>query len=174
MGIVEVKRGQRTRIRENLEGEIINPLIFQFIVEQATTQDLIEFRLMIDQAFTIIAMKKATDDDIERIRQTLDRFERIIEQGHPKMEDDMAFHYMILACTHNPFVIQTGKAILQLFRSLMGESVKEHPYAVLEDHRRIFKAFCQKDEQAVKDAIMHVKGVERWRAILERDSEDEN
>ena len=33
MGIVEVKRGQRTRIRENLEGETINPLIFQFITD---------------------------------------------------------------------------------------------------------------------------------------------
>ena len=172
MGIVEVKRGQRTKIREDLEGEIINPLIFQFILDQGTTEDLLEFRHAIDEAFTLVAMHKATEEDIEHVRQTLERSEQALKNGHPKMEDDMAFHYAIFECTHNPFIIRTGKAILQLFRATMDASAHKHPQEVLEGHQRIFKAFCQKDENALKEAVMDEKGTTLWKATVKQEAED--
>ena len=172
MGIVEVKRGQRTRIREHIEDDAINPLMFQLLVEKGTATDILNFRLMFEQAFTLMAMEYATEEDIKRIQETLRRFEQRIERGFPKAEDDLAFHYAILESTHNSFVIRTGTTILQLFKASIGESVQDHPQVALEDHTRIFSAFCRKDENAVKEAIM--KSFERWTAFLQREFERDN
>ena len=169
MGIVDVRRGQRTRIREHIEDDAINPMMFQLLVEKGTAKDILNFRLMFEQAFTLMAMEYATEEDLKRIRETLERFEQMIEKDSPKAEDDLAFHYAILESTHNLFVIRTGTTILQLFKASIGESVQAHPRVALENHTRIFSAFCRKDENAVKEAI--IKSFERWRAFLEREFE---
>lgn len=169
MGIVDVRRGQRTRIREHIEDDAINPMMFQLLVEKGTATDILNFRLMFEQAFTLMAMEYATEEDIKRIQETLERFEQMIEKDSPEAEDDLAFHYAILESTHNPFVMRTGMTILQLFKASIGESVQDHPRVAFEDHSRIFSALCRKDEKAVKEAI--IRGVERWRAFLEKEFE---
>jgi GntR family transcriptional repressor for pyruvate dehydrogenase complex len=139
--------------------------MFQLLVEQGTAKDILNFRLMFEQAFTVMAMEQASDEDIEHIHNTLKRFELTIKKALPNAEDDLAFHYAILHSTHNPFVIRTGTTILQLFKASIGKSVQDHPQVALEDHKRIFAAFCKKDQHAVKKAIM--KSFERWKAFLE-------
>ena len=165
MGIVEVRRGQRTLIREHPGEDSINPMLFQLLVEKGTTKDIVDFRMMFEPAYALMAMERATEEDIENIRKTLERFEITIEKGLPTAEDDLAFHRAILESTHNPFVIRTGTTILQLFKASIGRSVQDHPQVALEDHKRIFTAFCAKDEHQLREAI--IKSFERWKAFLE-------
>lgn len=169
MGIVEVRRGKKTRIREHPEEDFINPMLFRLIIEKGTTKDIVDFRMMFEPGYTLMAMERATEEDIEKIRETLERFERVIEQGAPIAEDDLAFHHAILQSTHNPFVIRTGRTILQLFRASIDRSVRDHPQVALQDHKRIFTAFCEKDAQKLREAI--IKSFERWEAFLEEGGE---
>ena len=168
MGIVEVRRGKKTRIREHPEEDFINPMLFRLIIEKGTTKDIVDFRMMFEPGYTLMAMERATEEDIENIRETLERFEKVIEQGMPTAENDLAFHRAILQSTHNPFVIRTGMTILQLFRASIDRSVRDHPQVALQDHKRIFTAFCEKDAQKLREAI--IKNFERWEAFLEERS----
>ena len=164
MGVVEVRRGQGTLIREHLGDDIINPLIFQLIMEGGRIDDVVDIRMMFEPAYTIMAMHRATREDIEAIKATVDSFEQVISRGEQQAEDDIAFHLAILQATHNPFVIRIGETILQLFKASISRSMTDIPRVALEDHRRILAAFLARDESALRSAIL--KSFEGWESSL--------
>jgi GntR family transcriptional repressor for pyruvate dehydrogenase complex len=164
MGVVEVRRGQGTLIRDQLGDDIINPLIFQLIMEGGRIDDVVDIRMMLEPAYTIMAMHRATPEDVEQIVSAVDEFERVIARGEQRAEDDIAFHRAILRATHNPFVVRIGETILQLFAASISRSMADIPRVALEDHKRILSAFLAKDEDALRAAIM--KSFEGWESSL--------
>jgi GntR family transcriptional repressor for pyruvate dehydrogenase complex len=127
---------------------------------------LVELRLMFEPAYSVMAMERATEEDIARIRKTLEKFEDSIKAGTQVAEDDIAFHLAILRTTRNPLVIKIGETIFQLFKSSISISMKNIPGIALKDHKRIFEAFCKKDEVRLRKAIL--KSYEGWKRSLYR------
>ena len=167
MGIVEVRRGQGTLIREKFGEDILNPLVFRIIIENADISDLVDLRMMFEPAYSVRAMERATSGDIERIEATVTAFEAIIEKGEQTAEDDIAFHMAILEATHNPLVVRIGETILSLFKASIGRSMREIPKTALQDHKRILKAFKKGDPDALRAAI--IKSFDGWRQSLARE-----
>jgi len=149
MGIVEVRRGQGTVIRENFGEDMLNPLVFRLIVENADISDLVDLRMM-----------------FEAIEKTVRDFENVIARGVQTAQDDIAFHMAILASTHNPLVIRIGETILSLFEASISRSMREIPDTALADHKRILDAFKSRDAENLQAAI--VKSFEGWRRSLDR------
>ena len=166
LGVVEVRRGQGALICRKPGEESINPLIFQLLMEERSIQDLIDLRMIFEPGITVMAMKRATEAEIEAIRETVVRLENCIAEGVPVAEDDLAFHLAILKATHNPFVVRIGETILQLFKLSISTSMRTIPEIALRDHKRIFDAFVQKDEAKLSEAV--VASFEGWKMSLER------
>jgi GntR family transcriptional repressor for pyruvate dehydrogenase complex len=166
LGVVEVRRGQGTLICRKPGEESINPLIFQLLMEERSIQDLIDLRMIFEPGITVMAMKRATETEIEAIRETVVRLENCIAEGVPVAEDDLAFHLAILKATHNPFVVRIGETILQLFKLSISTSMRTIPEIALRDHKLIFDAFIQKDEAKLSAAV--VASFEGWKMSLER------
>ena len=164
MGVVEVKQGNGTIISDHPDRNSVNSLIFQLILENGSENDILDLRMMFETSYTIMAMKNVNHEDIEKIKITIDIFEANIEAGKQEVDDDLNFHYAILESTHNPFVIIIGDTILQLFKTSIYKSVHQMPDVALADHKRIFNAFCLKDEIEVTDAI--AKSLEVWKNNL--------
>jgi GntR family transcriptional repressor for pyruvate dehydrogenase complex len=165
LGVVEVRRGRGTKIRDRFEGNIIDPLIFQLIMASGQTQDIIDFRIMFEPAYTLMAMSRADQNDIDRIAATIAELENAIQSNQQTAGEDLAFHLQILRSTHNPLVIRVGETIIELFKESIGYTVKHHPEIVLRDHKRIFAAFCQKHENKLRKAIL--QSFEGWRLGLD-------
>ena len=165
LGVIEVRRGQGTAICKEPGEESINPLIFQLLMEERRIQDLIDLRMIFEPGITVLAMKRATEAEVEAIRQTVDRLQKSIAEGVPVAEDDLAFHFAILDATHNPFVIRIGRTILQLFKTSINTSMRTIPEIALRDHQRIFDAFIRKDEDRLVEAV--ILSFEGWKESLE-------
>ena len=166
LGVVEVRRGQGNLICKKPGEESVNPLIFQLLIEERSIQDLIDLRMIFEPGITVMAMKRATDEEINSIRNTVDRLEKSINKGEPMAEDDLAFHFAILKATHNPFLIRIGDTILQLFKSSISTSMRTIPEIALRDHRRILEAFIQKDEENLVAAV--IASFEGWKKSLNK------
>lgn len=164
MGIVEVRRGQGTVIRETPGNDYIESLMFQLLLSKGVTQDFIDLRLMFEPAYTKMAMEKATPEDLARIEETIHSMERAIAAGEQTAEHDIAFHIAILESTHNPLVIRIGEIILKVYEAAIETSMQTIPDVNLEDHKRIFKAFREKNEEALSQAI-HICS-SRWEESL--------
>ncbi|MGE4297097.1 MAG: FadR/GntR family transcriptional regulator [Desulfovibrionaceae bacterium] len=153
MGILEVRRGQGTRIREHPSEDALNSMVFQMILAKGVTQDMLDLRKLFEPAYTVLAMERADDEDIARIRESVEEFEAVIARGKHDSSYDLAFHRAILHATHNPLVIRIGETMMELFDASIETSMRTLPEVALKDHKAIYRAFLAKDEAAVREAI---------------------
>lgn len=164
-GVLEVQQGRGTKVSENINGGTITPLVYQLLLARGTTQELIDFRMMFEEAYTIMALDHATPGDIERIASTIEDLEQAIAENRQTAKEDLAFHLEMLRSTHNPLIIRVGETIMDLFKVSIGYSVLHHPEIALRDHKRIFEAFCKKDKANLRKVIQG--SFEAWRSGLE-------
>ena len=165
LGVVEVRRGSGTRIRDDVGGDLIAPLIYQMLLARGTVQEILDFRMMFEEAFTVMAMDRATSEDLEQIAATVKDLEQAIAENRQTAREDLAFHLEILRSTHNPLVIRVGETIMELFKVSIGHSVRHHPEVALHDHKAIFEAFCQKDKTKLRKVIQG--SFKAWKRSLE-------
>jgi len=163
-GVVDVRRGRGTKIRENIGEGVIAPLVYQLLLAGGTIQELIDFRVMFEPAYTVMAMNRATQEDIDRISETIDVLEDAIKNNRQTAREDLAFHLEILRSTRNPLVIRVGETIMELFNISIGYAVTSYPEIALRNHKRIFEAFREKDENKLREAI--VLSFEGWKVGL--------
>lgn len=166
MGVVEVRRGDGTVVREHPGPDYLSPLVFQLIMESGYPDDLVELRLMFEPAAAVMAMERATGEDHENIRLAVERLERAVGLGKPTAEDDIAFHAAILNATKNPLVIRIGETIFQLFKPSISVSMQHIGNRAVQDHRLIYEAFRSGDADRLRAAVL--KSYDGWKESLYR------
>lgn len=153
IGVVEVRRGQGTVIRDQPGAPLVDPLSFSVILARGVTPEVLDFRRMFEPAYTVMAMERATAEDHAAIRGAIDDLAQAIERGAQHARHDVAFHRAILHATHNPMTIRVGETLLELIEAALETSMRYLPEVALKDHRAIYEAFRAGDEQAVRAAI---------------------
>ena len=166
IGVVESVQGEGTFVRTSVDEAAVNPLTYQMVLMQSTDEQIFELRYCIEPAYTLLAMQKATPEDLEKIRATIDNLEYKIQTNSQTAKDDLAFHIAILEATHNSYMIRIGKTVLQLFEASIQKSMYNIPGQALIDHRQILDAFEKKDEKALYDAV--IKSFIGWDQMLRR------
>ncbi|MFQ3621307.1 MAG: FadR/GntR family transcriptional regulator [Spirochaetales bacterium] len=164
MGIVEIRQGHGTYIPLKPAPDSISPLTFQLILEQATNEHLLELRKIFEPAYALLAMEKATAEDVKLVEEAITVFEEKIKKGIQTAEDDLLFHERMLECTHNPFIIRIGNTIHQLFRASVAKSMQKIPEIALRDHKAILEAFASKNPKKLLQAIQ--KSYKGWEISL--------
>lgn len=166
LGVVEIRRGLYTVISENPEQGYLNLILSHFCLNSGSTDDLREFRRIVEEAYALQAIKTATEEDISEIRRALEEFQDRLSAGHACAEDDIRFHNQILYATHNPFLITLGVALNQLFSDSIGVSISRHPDDAAADHQRIFQGIVQRKPEIVSSAI--AESARHWSLSLPR------
>ena len=163
MGYIEVCKGNGSRVRTSVDSSIINPLVFQLILNNKNNnskEELLTFRLTIEIAASTLAIKTSTPSDLEKIQNNIERTKRHHFAGKDTFKDDMEFHYLMYESTHNPYIILVGQTIMTLFKKSLEVSNKDYPNKVISDHEGIFNALKQKDEKQIREVIN--KSLDSW------------
>lgn len=164
LGIVEIRRGLCTVISESPEQGYLNVILSHFYLRSGRAEELREFRRTIETAYTTLAVRTATEGDVEAIRQALERFRANLEAGCLRPEDDVYFHDQILCATHNSFLIGLGSALNGLLKESIGVSIGSHPEIALRDHEAIFQSILLRRPELAVDAI--AESAARWSLSL--------
>lgn len=129
MGVLEVKRGSGTFVATKVSPAIFNPLIFSLIIEPKSNEDLYELRVMYDGMVLMIAIDKATNEDIIAIEEVLNKAKDLLQKRQGTIEEfvqlDVDFHLEILKATHNPLIECIGKTIIELFPKYIKKSLSQ-------------------------------------------------
>ncbi len=161
LGVVEIIKGQGSRIRAEIGSDIMEPFVFRLILDcGGNTGSLLEFRDMFETSSTLLAMEKATPEDIGILQSVHDKMSRDFAAGRRDPDNDIAFHQAVYRATHNPFIAHLGDMVVRLFRPSLTIANERYPQRVLSDHRKILKGIAQKDEAAIRKAIK--KSLESW------------
>jgi GntR family transcriptional repressor for pyruvate dehydrogenase complex len=115
-------------------------------------EDIVESRLIVELGTVTLACARATDDDLERLREH-DRIGReALAAGTYTRELSWEFHALLAVAAHNGAV----ESLTQSFRSSLSmhpvrarEGAKAHALTV-EEHARIHEALGRRDGAAAR------------------------
>lgn len=167
LGVLNSRKRGGTFIATESSQSMINPLIFNLIIEKGSTDDLFELRVLLEVDAIELAIKKATDDDLKLLAAELEEFEKNIPSGDLKLlaDLDFRFHLRVLQISNNSSFIKISKLIMQLFAYPIEEALKLiGPRQVLENHRALYQAIVDRDLLRAKEHV--VRAFESSRQFL--------
>ena len=154
MGVMETKRGQGTFLRDTVSEDVFNPLIFQLILAPKQNSDVYELRVMIESIVVIMAIRKASKEEIAAIRRFVEETNRIFESKTADLEKlvdlDVQFHIGLAKCVHNSLIEAILEKLILIFRPSIKKVLKT------EDGMRL----CIKNHFAIVDIIERKSVVE--------------
>ena len=156
--ILEVKRGRGTFVSEQMGNRTLN-LLTGISYSEMRIKDLYEVRLIIEPYSAYYAVQRASNEEIQKIKE----YERIIEEklelGEDCVEVNRLFHNAIAAATHNALIsnlISTiSGEIVGKFQDF-GVEQKVHKHTV-SDHRMLMEYFQDGDADGARMAMqLHI------------------
>lgn len=164
LGIIETRRGAGTFIAKHPKQQVADSLLFLLLLEDGTQEQLVELRYVMETSFTKLAQQRVEPEHLAALEENVAELERAIERDEVTVELDIAFHRAVLEITGNPFVIQVGTSIFELFRESMGRGVRTKSSSAVEHHRAIVEALRSGDPAAVDAAI--TSSYEFWQTLV--------
>ena len=119
--------------------------------------DLFDVRLMIEPEIVTWACRKATKEQIAKLRELCNEVERLYKQGYNHIQKDIEFHTAIAMGSKNliiPRLIPIINSSIPLFVETTGNVLKVE---TIETHREIATAIAQHNAIKAQDAMtMHL------------------
>ena len=107
MGILEVRTGEGTFIKQIKPESMMASLIWYLCLDKATVMEMLEVRKMIEVQAVGYAAERATIQEVNQLAQTLETMKNNLENtGAVSEKADLMFHYTIAVATHNKITIR--------------------------------------------------------------------
>ncbi|ATG50495.1 GntR family transcriptional regulator [Brachybacterium vulturis] len=164
--VLDVRQGDGTYVTALEPEQLLESLAFVLDLHHDSSYvEIIEIRRLLEPAAVEQACPHLTDDDFDRLEQTmadLDDSSTIEEL----VEADIAFHHQINVRCPNDYLsslldsLASSTARARVWRGLTDDSAVER---TLAEHRRILDALqARRPDLARTYAAAHVAGVESW------------
>lgn len=156
MGLIEMKHGSGTFVRTARPHDFMNSLSSLLIIDRPSAAELLQARFHVESAVAALAAMNATDEDLDRMRQILERTEREAGAGDIDVfiHLDTQFHMAIAEAAKNPVLTK----VLEIIWELLPQRIRhlgspESIAAFLRYHRAIYEAVAQHDAVGARQQI---------------------
>ena len=163
LGLVEIRPGEGTFVREVSVESLIEPLALVMLSQREALGELFEARRVLEPSIAGLAAIRATRDDLSEMTRILDEQAREIAAGRTGFAQDAQFHNAIGAAAHNRAITRIAHAIMDLLTQSREESLNTpgRPERSHEDHRRVLDAIAKRNEAGARQAMLdHLQAVE--------------
>lgn len=147
LGILETRQGDGNYVRETGIGLYIDFLIPYLMINTANVSQIIEFREAIEISVARLAARRATEENLEDIRQKLEacNSSRHNTTAYPAV--DLEFHCAIARASKNDLLIQSMNVIKQYcFQAISSYFTEDLAEAGADCHQKLFEALCAHNE----------------------------
>jgi GntR family transcriptional repressor for pyruvate dehydrogenase complex len=160
LGIIETKGNRKVVIKD--ADAIMNAIsIIRLSDRTDYLLDFVEFRRTIESSIAEFACERATEEDINIMKNSIER----LEKNPDDFEADLEFHINLAKASHNPIFASVlafvNSMLLDVrFRLLSAPDYKD--MTALE-HRNILAAIVNKDKIQAKEQInIHLDSIEKF------------
>ena len=164
MGLIEIKQGRGTFVRQLSSGDFMSSLSAFLIVEKKSAIELLEARLEIESSVAKMAAEKGNKERILKIEETLIGMGKAIKSDDlPKfIERDVRFHVAVAESCDNQIMIK----IVEILRRLMKQLIERVFYDVAVDkqalmqltydfHEKVYNAILERDPERAKRSMQN-------------------
>ncbi|WP_103347856.1 FadR/GntR family transcriptional regulator [Amycolatopsis sp. CA-128772] len=117
--------------------------------------ELTEVRAVVEPAAARIAAERASEEDLEGLRDALAGMAAAGHDPEASVQADLAFHRRLMAATHNNFLMRMERVIAiglaERDKLVHGASTAEDP---VPSHRKVFDAIVAGDAAAAEQAML--------------------
>ncbi len=157
-GLVTVRHGRRMEVRPVSEWNHLDPLLLELNHDsegvRRTLGDLHDLRMLLEPEIAARAALMATPEQLERIREAVERMEELEADPDAYLEYDVDFHNELAAATGNvvlAFVLDSVRELLRVSRRVTN-LIDKMPEAT-RAHRRIYEALLAREPETARQAM---------------------
>lgn len=157
----------RTPVREAINRLVADGIIIKksqrglYLIDPDPEQikDNIDIRISLEKLAVRKCIERATDEDIATISNSLEQFEKALDQKDYDTcnELDGKFHSLIAQMSKNDRLMSLLNDLSVFFQLVRHEEKRSHPLeknmCTLREHRRIAEAITNRDIPAAKEAV---------------------
>jgi len=145
----------------SLVGDTVGNYLFELIrAEQERALDVIEVRKGIESWTAYYAAKRATPDDLERMKEIVDGMESNLGSTKISLELDANLHIVIARATHNIVWLHLMQSLFDAMKEFQQSVwravyITQEDYQILfNDHKQIYEAIRSGDSNAARQAML--------------------
>jgi GntR family transcriptional repressor for pyruvate dehydrogenase complex len=176
LGIVEARAGEGTFVATPPQGQGRDPITASLFQTWNTQRNLFEVRRVLEPGLAALAARRATPEQIERMRAILDDQKGKVQAGESYMKEDTAFHYLVAEASGNEILLRVADSLMELLRETRDTSWKigSRPTRSLKQHQAILHAIETRNplvaERRMRD---HIRAIEQMIFSSEQQPTDE-
>lgn len=152
LGILEAQAGKGYYVRRDYSLPIDNSLLFDMVVEEEDFFDMVEIREVIEKKIGIMAIRRATDEDIYKVKSAVEGMKKARERGEELINYTTQVHIEIARASHNSAAIRIMELLLPLIKQ-KAEQAHIPPERDVKEHQRLAKAFLGGDVKRMKEEV---------------------
>lgn len=157
MGLLEIKQGEGTFIRQVNEESYLKSLIPLLILDENSLHHLIEARFCIEMTTAALCAEHGNTREMKALKDTLKEMDVRIERGDLKgyQQLDVEFHVLIAAASKNRVLYR----ILQIIQDILSIQVEKVIFSLeasrisVKRHYQLLKAFEEKDGEGAREIM---------------------
>lgn len=155
MGLVEVRQGDGTVIRELSPEVLVRPLAGVLLHKRQLLRDLLDMRRIIEPPLAARAALRARPEEVARLEEILRRQEAKMARGDLAMEEDSEFHYVIATAARNDVALRVIDVLMDLLKDCREQSLQTpgRRERSLAGHRQVLAAIRDRDPAAAEAAM---------------------
>ena len=158
MGLIEVRQGEGSFVRSTVGESLGSPLAILLEEQAETVFEFLEIRKVIEGWCAEKAATEADAVDLRKIREVLDKMMRLSTANKKWEETDMAFHFAIVAATHNVIAMHIMEALKVGFDTFFDFrqhfSKADEKDLMWRHHFEIYEAINQRDPVLARQKII--------------------
>lgn len=164
LGIVEARAGEGTFVAALAGSQGRDPITATLFQAWSMQRKLFEVRRLLEPGLAALAARRATEDQIEKLRAVLSEQETYLQQGETGVKQDTTFHFLIAEATGNEVLLRIVDSLMELLSKTRETSLDrgDRPDQSLKQHRAILDAIESRDSVAAERSMReHVRAIER-------------
>jgi len=179
MGLITIQQGERARVKRMTAEDILNQIDgatrHLLYSSSQNLEQLMEARQVFESGVTLLAAKRATDNDIKKLKKRLEYMRECQGERSKFLKADQAFHICIAEISGNSILLAVSKA---MFKWLSGHHIDHHRNLIgvpgmedltLKEHAAIFDRIAKRDSNGAANLISeHILRVNKLFVQIEK------
>jgi GntR family transcriptional repressor for pyruvate dehydrogenase complex len=164
LGILQARPGEGTFLVSNPADQKPDPFTANAFKSWENQRKLFEVRMVIEPDLAALAARRASFEQIVKMREILQEQEASVKQGEIGIKADTAFHFLLAEAAGNEILVRIMDSLMTLLHETREASLHTSGRSVssLKQHKAIIRAIEARDPVAAERRMReHIAGMEK-------------
>ncbi len=155
MGILDIRSGQGTFVKDVSKDVIISPHVLAPLVDPEAAAEFLEVRLIVEPSIARLAARRHTAEEYKEMHDLLDTCEEYIAAGTSVNGLNGNFHLLIARSSQNAVLVRFIESIIGMLVARTEQMRKQEDFLrwELSSHRRVLRAIESREADAAGRAM---------------------